>query len=342
MITVHSVHNDEVIEGRYLVCESTYQLAIDVLVGLINKLDIQRKLQKSKLYERLGRDLLKGCIMPPLTLAFLAPEREDEGSIEFFENFITKQIGSAFVLDGIQRLNTLQRIYFESREELNLNKPLFLNVIVCDSKDKLLYRMITLNNGQKPMSARHQIEILAENFLTSPDVPIAIQTEKESSKSKVANAYKKADIVKGYIAYITGLLNYDNQKIIEEKMDELIAERILEYNVVADSPEFMSVLEIVRDLSQQPAIYEWFNVNNNFIGFSVGIRKSFNDVARTSPEEFAAAVRNFEGAFSSLDVSKIKLGRERRKLAEHFVENYAETKDYTSSDFAYDFMDLLT
>ena len=44
------------------------------------------------------------------------------------------------------------------------NGILYANLLICESMDRLLYRMITLNNGQKPMSARHQIEILAGNI----------------------------------------------------------------------------------------------------------------------------------------------------------------------------------
>jgi len=341
MITVHSIKDDEVIDGKYLVCETNYKLAIDVLFHLINKLDLQRNLQKSKLYERLGRDLIKGCIMPPLTLAFLSDDSKVKNNIKSYEQFVSTNINSAFVLDGIQRLNTLQRTFQQLNNDLNLNRPLFLNIIICDSKDKLLYRMITLNNGQKPMSARHQIEMLADSFLGGGDIPIQIQTEKVSGQNAPGRAYKKADIVKGYIAYITGLLNYDNQKIIEEKMDELIAEKVLEYNISSDSPEFISVLELIGKFTKNDILYDWFQVNNNLIGFCVGIRKSFKEVSRASIGKFEESIKTFNHAFDSIDVSKIQLGKERRKLAQFFIENYSKTKDYSTTDFINDFTELI-
>jgi hypothetical protein len=340
MITIYAIKDDEVIDGKYLVGETNYRLAIDVLFTLINKLDIQRNLQRSKLYERLGRDLVKGCIMPPLTLAFLNDNRI-KNDIKSYERFVNNNITSAFVLDGIQRLNTLNRVFQAQDGTLDVNKPLFVNIIVCNSKDKLLYRMITLNNGQKPMSARHQIEVLADRFLGGNDIPIVIESEKGGSRNGSGRSFKKADIVKAYIAYITGLLNYDNQKIIEEKMDELIAERILEYNVSADSPEFVSVLELISKFVESDVLYEWFQVNNNLIGFSVGIKKSFNKLKLTSTRRFEEVVETFNRAFDSIDVSKIKLGKERRRLAQHFIENYSKTKDYTETDFTADFMDII-
>lgn len=341
MITVHSIHEDKVIDGKVLVTETNYQLALDSLIQLVDKLDIQRNLQKSKLYERLSRDMVKGCVMPPLTLAFLSAEANQQHDKEYYENFINRQIDNAFVLDGIQRLNTLKRTYDQYGDELDLTQPLFLDIIICESKDKLLYRMITLNNGQKPMSARHQIEILAEHFLGGNDIPIIIQTEKQKLQAKPARAFHKADIVKAYIAFITGLLNYDNQKIIEQKMDELIAEKVLEYNLDAESPEFTSVLAIVSRLIEEKSLYEWFSVNNNFIGFAVGIRKSFDDLSETTIEEFSQAVEQFDQAFSNLEYSQIKLSRERRKLAEFFIRNYAVTKDYGELEFTEEFTKLV-
>ncbi|MDQ3179617.1 MAG: hypothetical protein M3Q33_03760 [Acidobacteriota bacterium] len=105
MIEVYSMHDDDVIKGKYLVCKSDYDLGVNVLFTLINKLDLQRSLQKSKLYERLGRDLVKGCIMPPLTLAFLASDNHANNDLQFYQTFVNEKIRSAFVLDGIQRLN---------------------------------------------------------------------------------------------------------------------------------------------------------------------------------------------------------------------------------------------
>lgn len=60
-----------------------------------------------------------------------------------------------------KELNTLSRI---DADKLDMSRILYCNILISDSMDRLLYRMITLNNGQKPMSARHQIEILAGNI----------------------------------------------------------------------------------------------------------------------------------------------------------------------------------
>ncbi len=43
----------------------------------------------------------------------------------------------------------------------------------------------------------------------------------------------KENLIKGYLAYISNSVNIDNQKIIEEKMNELIADKILNSNIAS-------------------------------------------------------------------------------------------------------------
>lgn len=43
--------------------------------------------------------------------------------------------------------------------------------------------------------------------------------------------FRKADVIKAYIAFLGNLVDVDNQKIIEEKMDELIADSVLDTDI---------------------------------------------------------------------------------------------------------------
>ena len=87
---------------------------------------------------------------------------------------------------------------------LFLESPLLLNIIISPNKDMLLYRMITLNNGQKPMTARHQIEILTQELFNFEDYNMDVQTEKERSEKIKRGAFNLGDISKGYLAFLTG------------------------------------------------------------------------------------------------------------------------------------------
>jgi len=268
--------------------------------------------------------------MPPLTLAFIV-DGINFSSKEEAQNYIRNNIEDAFVLDGIQRLNTLYRTQ-KNNSELNLNQPMFLNIIFCESMDNLLYRMITLNNGQKPMTARHQIEILASNIYNFEELPVEIQTEKERKKRIIKGSFNKSDIIKAYIAFLSDSINIDNQRIIEEKLDELIAEKILNSNITEDNLEFSEIISLISNLSIQPEILEWFKVNNNFIGFSVGIRHSYEELKEVNSEVFSNSIQKFEKAFSAFNVSKVRVGFQRRKYVAYFIENFMMFSEMDEND----------
>jgi hypothetical protein len=329
-IQVFSIDKDLVINSQFVTAKTDYNYAIENLVPLIDKLDIQRKIQDSKFYKRLEKDLVKGCIMPPLTLAFIVTDTTFKG-ITDAQKYINEYIKDAFVLDGIQRLNTIQRTE-KSITSFDRTRPIFLNILFCNSMDNLLYRMITLNNGQKPMTARHQIEILASNVYDFNNLNVDVQTEKERKKKIIRGAFNKADVIKAYIAFLSNSVNIDNQRIIEEKLDQLIAEKILDSNITEDNLEFSDIVSYVDSLCEEPELLHWFKVNNNLIGFSVGIRNSFGQIKNTKKEDFAASVQTFEKAFSGFDVSKVRLGLQRRKLVEHFISNYSKFSDMDEND----------
>jgi hypothetical protein len=335
MINIFSENDDHVINGKFLTGVADYSFGIERLFPLVGKLDIQRRLQSPKFYDRLRRDLLKGCIMPNLTLALV----QDNLRGVNLSDFVNQRIDEAFVLDGIQRLNTLKRASEEP--ELDLSRPLFLDIIICPSIDNLLYRMITLNNGQKPMSARHQIEILASNLLDFDQLPITTQTEKESGRGRPVPGFRKADIIKAYIAFLGNLVDIDNQKIIEEKMDELIAERVLDSDITVDHLEFSQVLSLVVILLDHEFVATWLKNANNLIGFAVGIKKSFATLAATPLPDFANSLQVFEEAFTSIDISKIKLGQVRRRLVEHFIAHYERLADSSPNELVVDFLPLI-
>ena len=160
-IKVYDIQYDNVIKSFCLTVRITYDYAIKNFVSLINKLDFQRNPLRKSFYKRLEDDILCGCIMPHITLATnLDGELPDKKDLN--ENYIEQNLIHAFVLDGIQRLNTMKRI--ADHNDFPNNGTIYCNILICNSMDKLLYRMITLNNGQKPMTVRHQIEILASNI----------------------------------------------------------------------------------------------------------------------------------------------------------------------------------
>ena len=77
MIEVFSTDRDNVINSIVAIGKANYEFALVELYPLLNRFGEQRKLQSKGFYARLKADILSGCIMPPITLAFVS---EDSGS----------------------------------------------------------------------------------------------------------------------------------------------------------------------------------------------------------------------------------------------------------------------
>ncbi|QWF70380.1 hypothetical protein KEF85_13700 [Methylomonas paludis] len=186
--------------------------------------------------------------------------------------------------------------------------------------------MITLNNGQRPMSARHQIDVLADAFFDFEPLNINLLAEKGNSRVRSPDAFKKADFVKGYVAYLSNSVSIDNQKIIEEKMDELIASRIIDSDIPTSKIEFSDVVELINKISKDTKLRDWIRVQNNFIGFCVGIRKSIVSIQVEDINQIAGAIENFERAFASINVSKVNIGKIRRESVSRFIGEFPQVK----------------
>lgn len=331
-IKLFTIDNDEVINSKFITGRTDYGFALNNFLPLIDRLEIQRQGQNPKFYSRLETDILKGCIMPPITLAFVGLELNTE-DLEKIEQIINNEIGNAFILDGLQRLRTLQRSAIRKDYSIDMNRPVFVNILLCDSMDKLLYRMITLNNGQKPMTARHQIEIIASNVYDFSNSSVTIQTEKHKSKKPIPGAFKQADFIKAYLAFLSKSINIENAKIIEAKMDELIADKILDINIKDQTVEFTQIIDLIDLFTiKNNSLKKWFQNVNNLIGFAAGISNTYKFISRLSSDEFYDHVLVFEKAFEYFDVSKIRVGDVRRKTLNYFINHFEELGDVEETD----------
>lgn len=325
----YTIEHDHVIGGYVVVASATYKEALELFLPLIGRLDIQRDTLKAAFYARLEDDIVRGCVMPPITISLV--ESFPEGfDLQAAEEFISKNIGEAFVLDGIQRLNTLSRS--AQRPGFDGSRHIYVNFVLAPSRDRLLYRMITLNNGQKAMSARHQIDALADAFFSFDGIDLNLVPEKGGGRVRAPETFKKADFVKGYVAYLSDSVNIDNQKIIEEKMDELIAARIIDSDIVTRQKEFVDVVAVINRISVNEFLRSWIRGQNNFIGFCVGAKKSIGQLTSMSVDSLERSIRTFEESFSSVDVSKVRLGKVRREAVSRYIGDIEELSDLGEYD----------
>lgn len=338
LITVYSTDRDLVIDSVVALGATNYRIALDHLHPLLDRFGEQRKIQSRSFYARLKSDLVKGCIMPPITLAFVSKENSKGVSPKEAEKFISENISDGYILDGMQRLNTLKEAAESS--ELDLDRPLHVNVILAARYDLLLYRMITLNNGQKPMTARHQIEMLTKGAIDLSNFALPVVSEKETEGTKVHGAFKLSDIVEAYTAYLTDNVNNQNKRIIESKLDEILVGRVMDSELPDAKVSFSEILSEVERLSEDPTSREWFRQTNNLIGFTVGAKKSFGNLLSISKDEYGELINKFQQAFDAINPSKVNVGKSRRELCAKMIENVEDYLHGDVSDLESAFFDL--
>lgn len=194
--------------------DMTIKEYLNVAKEIIKNNEFQRRRVKSSstVYALLKKDLRSNCTMPPIVLAIKAEKMDyllnpyditEEQIKELFkpENLI--------ILDGLQRTYTILDLEAElvkenDDETLNrvLDNSIRVEVYLGVNKIGILYRMLTLNTGQTPMSIRHQIEILYSDYIEKRIDDISLLKETDSKTVKVIGEYQFRDVIEGFNSYL--------------------------------------------------------------------------------------------------------------------------------------------
>lgn len=223
------------------------QLAVNEYLELVgsefHEFYIQRKREKHKAYDRMKKDIMEGALLPSITLA-LKPDRVRE----IVENLpdlsaihpLLSEPGQVFILDGLQRtyiLNDLKKDGFEFAHDQKVHVEFWLEQDV----KHLIYRIIVLNAGQKPMTMRHQIELLflaLKNKLET-DLTIELITERELLRRTTARKYSLDRVASAYHCFMT--------KSPEVVKENIVAKNLVESEVLDSSEdELASVYEMFK------------------------------------------------------------------------------------------------
>ncbi|MCP4352638.1 MAG: hypothetical protein GY795_44850 [Desulfobacterales bacterium] len=186
---------------------------ISVSKSITSKNEFQRARVKrsSSVYQLLREDLKMGCSMPPVVLAVRSEGTEN---ILNPKTITEDRITSLFkpenliILDGLQRTYTLidlaEKLEKNEPDKINqfYSQPIRVELYVGLNKIGVLYRMLTLNTGQTPMSTRHQIEILYSDYLNKETEGIRLYTEKDKKRIGKIGDYQFRDVVEGFSAYL--------------------------------------------------------------------------------------------------------------------------------------------
>ncbi len=187
----------EMYAGEYV------QIAKEIMTN--NELQRKRVKNAGTIYSLLKSDILEGCLIPPIVLASKLAKIPVMEEID--ERYIVGEVLSnrqdLTILDGMQRTYSLLELFEEpsNQERLEfyvLRVEVYLNI----TEVGILYRMLTLNAGQTPMSLRHQIEILYSGYAGKSIGDINIIRQKDEASKKGVNDYNYSDLIEGYNSYL--------------------------------------------------------------------------------------------------------------------------------------------
>ncbi len=329
--------------------QCTYAWFLNAVSGTEENLEIQRAVIKGrKAYATLREDLKRGCVLPPIVLA------EAGGNVSGQVDGVPKSIGqlsdelrtisgdSVYIIDGLQRTNAIRQTVAELEgddRELFLSRKLRIEIWLGATFGAIAYRMLLLNAGQRPMSMKHQIEVLSSRLRHAlTDVPgIEIFTVGDVRRRTRPGQYQLAKLSQGFQAWLQGQPNVDVRNIV---MEELLAEGAVETlgssvggpGTSDEGSGFKRLIAWVVDMDRLLGVdYLHFFGNETVLqGFAAAVGGSERhqkiservwpalDVLLVEAKAGAAADVLAVDAFSSLrtgfDVSKINVGSATREL----------------------------
>lgn len=315
--------------------EEYYNLSKSILQN--NEFQRRRVKSSSSVYSLLKTDLKKGCVIPPIVLALAidAKPTKDDDDDKLIET-ITNNVQKLIILDGLQRTYTIRDLVNELNEKNDPEKDIILKhklrieIYLGINKLGILYRMLTLNTGQTPMSSRHQIEIIYSDYIKEGVDGIKLLKEIDGDTPNKISEYKFRDIIEGFTSYLDrDYLTIDRVDIldniksleklaVENQGNDLFLEFLRAYNnfvkkmvEISNGWEFNEE-DLDTKLSGQPFArnaLKIFNKSQVMTGFGSAIGKllDFQAIEKVSDVEQILDAIHSENINLDLNILLIKL-----------------------------------
>lgn len=330
------------------------------LVGTdFDRFEIQRKRVDPKKYSRLKDDITKGALLPGITLAI------DPGKVEGFLEYIYSEnaqklielLGNSddiYILDGLQRSYIIKDLVNE-KVSFKPEQKILLEIWFEKEIDHLIYRLIVLNSGQKPMSMRHQVELL---FMTmkkeiEKEIPgLEIYLEKDETIRSKSKKFSFDRIVNGYYGFLTKSPEIERDNLVVKKMneDDVLSSKEDELNESFN--QFIKYLKLYSNIDfefykiynnnpELSSFKNWLAEENTIKGFFAAIGKFGSDPRRIERIDSALnklleemklglnddplSLLEFKAIKGGIDSKKVNVGHGTRKLImdgfrEYFIE----------------------
>jgi hypothetical protein len=203
---IKSILVDEKVSAKSILIEVSIGDYLELARKIYQKNSLQRRRVRGSrtVYSLLKSDILDGCVIPPVVLAYTQPGGTLESNLK---GAFSSDSDHFVLLDGLQRSLTLMEIEAEISQTPEVLSSFLARRMRCEiyegiNKIGILYRMLTLNTGQTPMSVRHQIEIMYQDYLSVPVEGISLVTEAQSRRARQPNCYNFKDVIEGLNSYL--------------------------------------------------------------------------------------------------------------------------------------------
>ena len=237
-VEAFAIDRDDRLQSFCVTAKCTYRDFLVLTAGAEGNLDIQRSIIKgSKAYATLRSDLKRGCILPPIVLAVAVQLSTPPEATLIGRDFqeLSKDLSqvlneNVYVIDGLQRTNairqTVQELAAPERDTF-LNRFVRVEMWLNIPFSAIAYRMLLLNAGQRPMSVKHQVEVLSSKLVDDlASVPqLDIFRVGDGRRRTQPGQFALAKVAQAFQAWLQGQPNLDLRNTV---MEELLAESAIE------------------------------------------------------------------------------------------------------------------
>lgn len=360
---------DHRIEGDNFLVQLRIKDYLEISKSLLKRNEFQRRRVRSakSVYSLLKEDLIKGCVIPPISLAINNDSGQFEAQLsEGIAIALIKNNDNLLILDGLQRSYSIIEIEQtlikdEDHETLErfYNHEIRLEIYSGLNRLGILYRMLTLNTGQTPMSLRQQVEMLYLDYSEVESSGIEIFKESDGRSAVQINQYNFKEVVEGFNSYIernelpiARMDVLDNIKSLEKLSDENSSTDIFKDYLEAMHKFIVTLDEITLNVTLEGDVESSFGSNStaifkrsqSFTGFGAAIGKmkdrsiiqDFSEVKglienlSIDPDQIEDFLEKLNERFSWIKENASKIGNAQRNYFQFF---YRELLNKESDSF---------
>lgn len=233
---------DKKIDSYNVMTQMSLSEYYELVKNSVKKNELQRpRVRSSKsIYANLKEDLRAGCIIPPIVLSLYSDKDVSQLDDAGLKAFIEGNKDHIFILDGLQRTYTIQDLLNESQNPHESETIIRVEIYLGLNREGVLYRMLTLNTGQTPMSLRHQIEIIYLDLLDNQNEYNLKFIRDTENKPKDIDSYYFSEAIDAFTSYVS----QDYLQITREKLLSTIESFDNLSNLKNDKDAFLDLMYV--------------------------------------------------------------------------------------------------